>query len=65
MFNTGCGFHICNDLQGLKRIRKLKQGDLELHVGNGQNVAVKAVGEFILELPSGLFITLDNVFLCS
>ncbi|KAJ0522562.1 putative RNA-directed DNA polymerase [Helianthus annuus] len=62
VFDTGCGFHICNDLQGLKRIRKLKQGDLELHVGNGQKVAVKAVGEFVLELPSGLFITLDNVF---
>ena len=61
MFDTGCGSHICNDLQGLRKIKRLKQGDLELHVGNGERVAVKAVGEYVLLLPSGLELVLNNV----
>ncbi|KAI3776255.1 hypothetical protein L1987_46029 [Smallanthus sonchifolius] len=40
--------------EGLKKVRRMKQGDLELHVGNGQKVAVKAVGEHTLLLPSSL-----------
>ena len=43
VFDTGCGNHICNDLQGLRKLKKLKPGSLELHVGNGQRVALKAV----------------------
>ena len=62
VFDTGCGFHICNVLQGLRKIRKLKQGDLEVHVGNGQRVAVKAIGEYVLLLPSGLELVLNNVY---
>ena len=61
MFDTGCGSHICHDLQGLRKIKKLKQGDLELHVGNGERVAVKVVGEYVLLLPSGLELVLNNV----
>src|ERR1043165_4424431 len=60
VFDTGCCFHICNVLQGLRKIRKLKQGDLEVHVGNGQRVAVKAIGECVLLLPSGLELVLNN-----
>src|ERR1044071_5913954 len=62
VFDTGCGFHICNVLQGLRKIRKLKQGDLEVHVGNGQRVAVKAIGEYVLLLPFGLELVLNNVY---
>ncbi|KAI3744877.1 hypothetical protein L1987_57973 [Smallanthus sonchifolius] len=62
VFDTGCGYHICNDLQGLKKVRRLKQGDWELHVGNGQKVVVKAVGEYTLLLPSGLELVLNNVY---
>src|ERR1044071_4061446 len=28
VFDTGCGFHTCNVLQGLRKIRKLKQGEI-------------------------------------
>ncbi|KAI3813976.1 hypothetical protein L1987_18713 [Smallanthus sonchifolius] len=62
VFDTRCGYHICNDLQGLKKVRRLKQGDLELHVGNGQKVVVKVVGEYTLLLPSGLKLVLNNVY---
>ena len=61
MFDTGCGSHICNDLQGLKKIRKLKHGDFDLFVGNGQKVAVKAVGDLVILLPNGLELVLNNV----
>ena len=62
VFDTGCGFHICNALQGLRKIKKLKQGDLDVHVGNGQRVVVKAIGEYVLLLPSGLELVLNNVY---
>ncbi|KAD3336791.1 hypothetical protein E3N88_32310 [Mikania micrantha] len=61
VFDTGCGTHICNDLQGLKKARKLREGQLVLHVGNGARVAVEAVGEYSLLLPSGLYLKLNNV----
>ena len=60
VFDTGAGTHICNDLQGLKNVREIRAGDLELHVGNGAKVAVKAVGQYQLLLPSGLYLLLDN-----
>ncbi|KAD4584331.1 hypothetical protein E3N88_21932 [Mikania micrantha] len=61
VFDTGCGTHICNDLQGLKKARELREGQLVLHVGNGARVAVEAVGEYSLLLPSGLYLKLNNV----
>nr|KAJ0196755.1 hypothetical protein LSAT_V11C700363980 [Lactuca sativa] len=35
VFDTGSGTNICNDLQGLKNVRELRDGDSELHVSNG------------------------------
>ncbi|KAI3821376.1 hypothetical protein L1987_08943 [Smallanthus sonchifolius] len=61
VFDTGCGTHICNDLQGLKKVRQLREGQLVLHVGNGANVAVEAVGEYFIFLPTGLHLILNNV----
>jgi transposase InsO family protein len=60
VYDTGCGTHICNSLQGLRNRRKLKPGALQLFVGNGLPAAVEAIGEFHLVLPSGLSIVLDN-----
>nr|GEY90169.1 hypothetical protein [Tanacetum cinerariifolium] len=40
--------------------RKLKPGDLSLHVGNGQRETVEAIGVFYLCFPSGLEIVLNN-----
>ncbi|GJW00488.1 hypothetical protein Tco_1555739 [Tanacetum coccineum] len=44
VYYTGCGTHICNTTQGFKRSRKLKPGALSQYMGNGQRVAVKAIG---------------------
>jgi hypothetical protein len=60
VFDTGCGTHICNDVQGLRNARQFKSGDLELHVGNGARVAVEAVGTYHLLLPNGLYLILNN-----
>ncbi|KAD6795333.1 hypothetical protein E3N88_06229 [Mikania micrantha] len=45
---------------GLKNVRELKDGEMELHVGNGAHVAVKAIGEYEILLPSGFYLKLDN-----
>lgn len=60
VYDTGCGTHICNNVQGLRRSRKLNKGALDLYVGNGDRAAVEAIGSYELILPSGLVIVLDN-----
>nr|GEW78946.1 hypothetical protein [Tanacetum cinerariifolium] len=60
IYDTGCGTHICNTMQGLGAIRKLQPGALSLYVGNGQRRTVKAIGAFYLCLPIGLHIVLNN-----
>ncbi|GJZ15354.1 retrotransposon protein, putative, ty1-copia subclass [Tanacetum coccineum] len=50
----------CNTIQGLRGIRKLNKGALDLYVGNGNRVAVKAIRSFDLILPSGMVLVLDN-----
>ncbi|GKE26812.1 hypothetical protein Tco_1442196, partial [Tanacetum coccineum] len=42
-------------IQGFRRSRKLKPGALSLYTGNGQRVAVEAIGSYDLCFPSGLF----------
>nr|KAJ0207057.1 hypothetical protein LSAT_V11C500231740 [Lactuca sativa] len=45
---------------GLQNVRELRDGDLELHVGNVNRVAVKAIGQYYLPLPNGLNLILNN-----
>ncbi|KAL0287194.1 UNVERIFIED_CONTAM: Retrovirus-related Pol polyprotein from transposon TNT 1-94 [Sesamum calycinum] len=44
VLDTGCGAHICNDLQVLQRSRKLSKDEVVLRLGDGKAVAAKAVG---------------------
>ncbi|KAK4388266.1 hypothetical protein Sango_2433200 [Sesamum angolense] len=44
VLDTGCGAHICNDLQVLQRSRKLSKDEVVLRLGNGKAVAAEAVG---------------------
>ncbi|KAI3821721.1 hypothetical protein L1987_09293 [Smallanthus sonchifolius] len=60
VFDTGCGYHIINVLQEPKSWRKLKQGDMELIVGDGKRVPVLATGTYHLSCPSGLVVVLNN-----
>ena len=49
-------------MQGIKRSRDLAKGQVDLRVGNGAKVATLAVGSYVLTLPSGLIIQLENCY---
>ncbi|KAL0404110.1 UNVERIFIED_CONTAM: hypothetical protein Sradi_2051800 [Sesamum radiatum] len=51
--DTGCGAHICNDLQVLKRSRRLSKDEMILRLGNGKVVATEAVGSLRLDKQVG------------
>ena len=53
VFDTGCGSHICSNVQGLKASRRLSKGEVDLRVGNKAKVAALAVGTYCLSLPNG------------
>ncbi|GJX43241.1 retrotransposon protein, putative, ty1-copia subclass [Tanacetum coccineum] len=50
--------HHCKE--GFREVRKLKQGELYLYVGNDVCAQVEAIGSYELVLPNGLVICLDN-----
>ncbi|GKE88787.1 hypothetical protein Tco_1566262 [Tanacetum coccineum] len=60
IYDTGCGTHICNTIQGLRGYRKLNKGALDLYVGNGNSAAIEAIGSYALILPSRMILVLDN-----
>ena len=62
VLDTGCGSHICTSVQGLHKRRNLAKGDVDLRVGNGARVAALAVGTYVLSLPSGLVLELENCY---
>ena len=62
VLDTGCGAHICTNMNGLSNSRILEKGQVDLRVGNGARVAALAVGTFHLSLPSGLVLELKNCY---
>ena len=62
VLDTGCGSHICNDIQGLRHRRRLVKGESNLRIGNGAKVAAVAIGTYMLKLPTGRVLVLDNCF---
>ena len=62
VLDTACGSHICTNVQGLRRSRKLSRGEVDLRVGNGASVAAVVVGKYELVLPTGLILLLNNCY---
>ncbi|KAK8516079.1 hypothetical protein V6N12_013488 [Hibiscus sabdariffa] len=62
VLDTGCGSHICTSVQGLHTRRNLAKGNVDLRLGNGARVAALAVGTYVLSLPSGLILNLENCY---
>ncbi|KAL9227734.1 hypothetical protein vseg_003386 [Gypsophila vaccaria] len=62
VLDTGCGSHICSNVQGLTRSRRLGKGEVDLRVGNGARVAALAVGTYSFSLPAGLVLELNNCY---
>ncbi|KAL0433700.1 UNVERIFIED_CONTAM: hypothetical protein Slati_2704300 [Sesamum latifolium] len=48
VLDTGCGAHICNNLQALERSRKLSKDEMVLRLGDGKAVAAEAMGSLSL-----------------
>jgi len=49
-------------LQGLRNITPLAKGDVDLRVGNGAKVAAVSMGTYVIQLPSGLELFLNNCY---
>ena len=60
VLDSSCGSHICADMQGLRNSRKLTKGEFDLKVGDDERVAVVAKWTYVLNLPSGFCLNLDN-----
>ncbi|KAL0445874.1 UNVERIFIED_CONTAM: hypothetical protein Slati_1715300 [Sesamum latifolium] len=50
VLDTGCGAHVCNDLQVLERSRRLSKDEMILRLGDGKAVDAEAVGSLRLHL---------------
>ena len=62
VFDTGSVAHICKSMQGLVRSRSVRQGEVDLRVGNNAKVAALSVGVMQLHLPSGFVMELNNCY---
>ena len=49
-------------MQGLRNNRRINKGELDLSMGNVVRVAALAVGPYVLNLPSGLLLNLDDCY---
>ncbi|KAL0405746.1 UNVERIFIED_CONTAM: hypothetical protein Slati_3888500 [Sesamum latifolium] len=58
VLDTGCGAHICNNLQLLERSRRLSKDEMILRLGDGKAIAAEAVGS--LRLVSNLIMTAQH-----
>ncbi|KAL0303304.1 UNVERIFIED_CONTAM: hypothetical protein Sradi_6198500 [Sesamum radiatum] len=65
VLDTGCGAHICNDLQVLQRSRKLSKDEMILKLGDEKAVATEAVGSLRLVVSSHIRIDLKDVYFVS
>ncbi|KAL0448810.1 UNVERIFIED_CONTAM: hypothetical protein Slati_1437400 [Sesamum latifolium] len=48
VLDTGCGAHICNNLQVLERTKRLSRDEMILRLGDGKAVVAEAVGSLNL-----------------
>ena len=60
VLDTGCGTHICSDMQGLRQSKKLKHGELNLIMGNKHKSAITRIGNYELMLSGGVYLSLLN-----
>ncbi|KAL0462479.1 UNVERIFIED_CONTAM: hypothetical protein Slati_0135500 [Sesamum latifolium] len=62
VLDTGCGAHICNDLQVLQRSRKLSKDEVVLRLGDGKAVAAEAVGTINLVISDHVRLELKDCY---
>ncbi|KAL0405710.1 UNVERIFIED_CONTAM: hypothetical protein Slati_3884900 [Sesamum latifolium] len=62
VLDTGCGAHICNNLQVLERSRKLSKNEMVLRLGDGKAVVAEAVASLGLVASNHTRIELKDCF---
>ena len=62
VYDTISVAHICNMMQGLRKMRKLAKDEVVMRVGNGVHVAARAIRVISLCLPSGFTLELNNCY---
>ncbi|GAV84042.1 UBN2_2 domain-containing protein, partial [Cephalotus follicularis] len=62
VLDVGCGTNLCNSLQGLRKVRKLGAGDLDLRLGDGSRIIAQATGICVVNLCNGYVLTLDPCY---
>ena len=62
VLDTGCGSHICQNVQTLTRSKTLGKGEVVLRLGDGSRVEAIAVGTAVVMLSSGKTLELNNCF---
>ncbi|GAV86320.1 LOW QUALITY PROTEIN: zf-CCHC domain-containing protein/UBN2_2 domain-containing protein, partial [Cephalotus follicularis] len=62
VLDTRCGTNLCNSLKGLRKVRKLRAGDLDLRLGDGSRIIAEAVGIYDITLCNGYVLTLDQCY---
>ena len=62
VLDTGFVSHICTNMQGVINNRRLNKGELNLRVGNGARAVALTIGSYVLSLPSGLRLILEDCF---
>ncbi|KAL0439490.1 UNVERIFIED_CONTAM: Retrovirus-related Pol polyprotein from transposon TNT 1-94 [Sesamum latifolium] len=62
VLDTGCGAHICNNLQVLERSRKLSNDEMILRLDDGKAVAAEAIGYLSLIVSDHIRIELKDCF---
>ena len=49
-------------MQGLRNKRKITKGEFDFRVGNGVRVVAVALWTYVLNLPSDIWLNLDDCF---
>ncbi|GAV69692.1 UBN2_2 domain-containing protein, partial [Cephalotus follicularis] len=62
VLDARCGTNLCNSLQGLRKVRKLGAGDLDLRLGDGSRIIAEVVGKCDVNLSNGYVLTLDPCY---
>ncbi|KAL0445555.1 UNVERIFIED_CONTAM: Retrovirus-related Pol polyprotein from transposon RE1 [Sesamum latifolium] len=62
VLDTGCGAHVCNNLQVLERSKKLSKDEMILRLGDGKAVAAKTIGSLRLVVSDHIRIDLKDYF---
>ncbi|GJX43285.1 hypothetical protein Tco_0259961 [Tanacetum coccineum] len=60
VFDTSCEIHICNIVKGMRSSKRREKGATVLHMGNGNQAEVKAIGTYFLNVPSGMKLCLEQ-----